>query len=137
MRREWGATNCMVLSGGRGWGLAVAAETRRKKDREEGTALFLFKSPRGCFGTVMMGYERRVGGGVVLLPPPMLQPPTPPLLSLVGDLHTRFVEGGDSQAGPLRRVCPAGWSCLMSVCMCVFGCTCMRVCVYLGDGVYV
>lgn len=91
MRREWGATNCMVLSGGRGWGLVVAAETEEwmegKRDREEGTALFPFKSPRGRFGTVMMGYGRCVGGGVVLLPPPMYQPPTPPLLSL-SHLHT-------------------------------------------------
>lgn len=64
----------MVLSGGRGWGLAVVAEMEKwmeeKRDREEGTAVILFKSPCERFGTVMMGYGRCVGGGVVLLPPP-------------------------------------------------------------------
>lgn len=50
----------------------------------------------------------------------------------------RFVEGGDDQAGPLRRVCPAGWARLMCVCVCsAFECVCTMVCVcvYLGDGV--
>lgn len=115
-----------------------------KRDREEGTALFLFKSPRGRFGTVMMGYGRCVGGGVVLLPPPYVPTPNSSFAlffslthTLVGDLYACFVEGGDGQAGPLRRVCPAGWSRLMSLCVCVFGCMCIRVCVYHGDGVYV
>lgn len=46
MRREWGATNCMVLSGGRGWGLAAETEVDRegKRDKKEGTELFLFQS---------------------------------------------------------------------------------------------
>lgn len=95
MRRESGATNCMVLSGGRRWGLAVAARTEKwmdgKRDREEGTELFLFKSPRGRFGTVMMGYGRCVGGVVVLLPPPDV--PTPnSSFALSSHLHTHSWE---------------------------------------------
>lgn len=35
--------------------------------------------------------------------------------TIVRDLYARFVEGGDGQAGPLRRVCPAGRARLMSV----------------------
>lgn len=60
----------------------------------EGTALFLFTSPRGRFGTVMMGYGRCVGGGVVLLTSPSCtNPPTPPLLSLSFSLpHTHARE---------------------------------------------
>ncbi len=98
MRREWGATNCMVLSGGcGGWGLVLAAEAEKwmegKRDKEEGTALFLFKSPRGHFGTVMMGYGRCVGGGVVPLPPSYVPTPNSSFAlffslthTLVGDL---------------------------------------------------
>lgn len=36
MRREWGATNCMVLSGGRGWGLAEAAEMEKWMEGKKG-----------------------------------------------------------------------------------------------------
>lgn len=43
-----------------------------------------------------------VGGGVVLF-------------HLVGDLCAFLLEGGDGQAGPLRRVFLADSSCLMSV----------------------
>lgn len=87
----------------------------RKKGQGRGAVLLLLKSPRGCFGTVMMGYEWSVGGGVELLPPPLCTNPQFLLCSLfltytrtlMTDLCACFVEGGDNQAGPLRRVCSA------------------------------
>lgn len=88
-----------------------------------------------------MGYGWFVGGGVVLLPPPHEPTPTSSFAlsfsltqALVRDLYACFVEGGDSQAGPLRRVCPAGWACLMSVCVSVH--VHEDMCFYLGDCVY-
>ncbi len=119
----------MGVGGGRGHEM-----DGRKKGIGRGAAPFLLKSPRGRFGTVMMGWWC-VAGGVVLLPP--LHAPTPnsssaPSFSLphalVTDLYACFVDVGDNQAGPLRRECPAGWACLMSVCLCVFECMCVDVC---------
>lgn len=48
--------------------------------------------------------------------------------SVVGDLCTCFEKGGDIQAGPLRRVCPAGQSI-----RCSFGCLCILLVAYMWE----
>lgn len=133
MRRDQGATNCMVLSGGRGWGLA--AETEMEGRRKKGTG----KRTRHRFSSWTLwdsndGVWEVCGWGCGAVPsPPHVPTPQLPLCSL-SHLHTRSWEicmlalqmGGDGQAGPLRRACPTGWSRVI----CVFGC--MRVWVRSG-----
>lgn len=75
----------------------------------------------------MMGYGRCVGGGVVCVRtnPPAPPPALPSTESPGRSLYGCFVESGDSQTGPQRRVCPAEQSHLMG---CVFVRTHIRVC---------
>lgn len=129
--REWEASGepliawCYLgaVGGGWWWQRRWRSSWKRKRDWEEGTALFPFKSPRGRFGTVMMGWGSVWVGVWCCYLPPMYQPPTPPPPPLflththVRDLYAHFVQDGDGQAGPLRRVCPAGCAHLMCVCV--------------------
>lgn len=135
-RRVLGATTvivCCSLWGGcglGGWWQQRQKWMERKMDVEEGTAPFLFWSPCGRFGTVMMGLGGMWVG--VWCCPTNTNPPIPHLLSLtyalVGDFCACFGEGGYGLAGPLWRVCSAGKPHLM-VCVCV--CARVRACVFI------
>lgn len=126
----WRAINYILSTGDTGLvgGGSNNKSGCRKKELRRGDSTVPLYVPL-CFGTVMMGLGGVWVGVWCCYPDPSTNPQ--PLICfylhvLMEDFCAFFGEGGDSLAGPQRRVCSAGWSRLMTVCF--------RKCVYLTNG---